>query len=122
MRRLMLVVIAAGMISLIPSSAHAYQCVWFVPGEESPYPGYNRVFTGEVLENEFPHRPVLLVDTVLRGMKLKAGSVIQLRLDGWWPPHLMKGQRYTVQPTTLTGHLPMAKRSTPSCSRVPAPR
>jgi hypothetical protein len=126
MRRLMLVVIAAGMISLIPSSAHAYQCVWFVPGEDSPYPGYNRVFTGEVLENEFPHRPVLLVDTVLRGMKLKAGSVIQLRLDGWWPPHLMKGRRYTV-PAHHTDWTPThgqeidAKLFTSSCAQITDP-
>ena len=126
MRRLLLVTIVTGTIWVLPSSAHAYQCVWSVPGEDSPYPGYNGVFTGEVLENEFPHRPVLLVDTVLRGKKLKAGSVIQVRLDGWWPRHLVKGRRYTVPAhhtdwTPARGQEIDAKMSTPSCAYITDP-
>ena len=126
MRRLLLVTIVAGTISVIPSSAHAYQCVWSVPGEDLAYPGYDRVFTGEVLENEFPHRPVLLVDTVLRGKELKAGSVIQVRLDGWWPRHLVKGRRYTV-PAHHTDWIPThgqeidVKVSTASCAPITDP-
>ena len=126
MRRLVLVVIVAGTICLIPSSAHAETCVWSVPGEDLPYPGYNRVFSGHVLENEFPRRPVFLVDTVLRGKKLKAGSVIQLRFDGLWPPHLVKGRHYTVPAhhtdwTLTRGQEIHAKLSTAACAPITDP-
>lgn len=123
MRRLVLVVLVAGTICLIPSSAHAETCIWSFPGEGSPYPGYT-VFTGHVLENEFPRRPVFLVDTVLKGKKLKAGSVIQLRLGLRWPPHLVKGGHYTV-PANHTDWTPArgqeidAKLSTAACVTDP---
>lgn len=48
MRRLVLVVLAAGMI-WIPSSAHATTCIWSLPGPGYRSP-YDAVFVGTILE------------------------------------------------------------------------
>src|SRR5687767_10392025 len=94
MRRLLLVAIAAAMISMIPKSAHAELCIWYAPDEA--YAQYDQVFTGMVLENQRPHRPVLFVDTILKGRQIEDGTTVIVRIDGWWPQHLNRGTRYTI--------------------------
>src|SRR5688572_25672296 len=80
----------------IPSSAHAYPglCVWLIP--DRAYDQYDQVFTGRVLENRPLHRPVFVVDTILKGRKIQAGTTIELRINGWRPQLLAEGDRLTV--------------------------
>ena len=102
MRRLVLVVLAAGMI-WIPSSAHATTCIWSLPGPGYRSP-YDAVFVGTILENKNPHWPLLRIHSIEQGWKLRALSTVTLHIDTPWTPTLEEDSRYLITANAKWSH------------------